>query len=85
MAYSPLDGGYANANRALQQIAVRLGVSPPQVALAWLLRQDSVIAIPQATRQEHVRENYGALGFQLTPTDLMDLEQAFPARRMGDT
>jgi diketogulonate reductase-like aldo/keto reductase len=78
MAYSPLDRGRLIANRALQQVALRLGVSPPQVALAWLLRQDGVIAIPQASRKEHVRENHGALGVHFGSSDLTDLERAFP-------
>lgn len=85
MAYSPLDQGRLMANHVLQRIAVRLRVSPSQVALAWLVRQRGVIAIPQATRQRHVRENHGALGIELAPSDLIDLELAFPARRIADT
>jgi diketogulonate reductase-like aldo/keto reductase len=85
MAHSPLDQGRLMANHALQRIAVRLRVPPSQVALAWLVRQGGVIAIPQATRQKHVRENYGALGIELAPNDLMDLELAFAARRIADT
>jgi diketogulonate reductase-like aldo/keto reductase len=79
MAYSPLDGGRLIASRTLQQIGDRLGAPPSQVALAWLVRQDGIIAIPQATRLEHVRENRGALGIELTPTDLISLERGFPA------
>jgi diketogulonate reductase-like aldo/keto reductase len=81
MAYSPLDQGRLLANRTLQQIGARLGVSPTQVALAWLVRQDGIIAIPQATRLEHVRENRAALAVELTSADLIDLERAFPAPR----
>jgi diketogulonate reductase-like aldo/keto reductase len=81
MAYSPLDQGKLLANRTLHQIGGRLGVSPTQVALAWLVRQDGVIAIPQATRLEHVRENRAALAVELTSADLIDLERAFPAPR----
>jgi diketogulonate reductase-like aldo/keto reductase len=81
MAYSPHDQGRLLANRTLQQIGGRLGVSPTQVALAWLVRQDGIIAIPKATRLEHVRENRAALAVELTSADLIDLERAFPAPR----
>ena len=49
------------------------------VALAWVLRQDGVCAIPQSGKPEHVRENRGALDVRLTPRDLAELDDAFPA------
>jgi diketogulonate reductase-like aldo/keto reductase len=48
------------------------------VALAWLLRQDGMMVIPKATRQEHVRENMGALDLKLTGDDLLTLDAGFP-------
>jgi diketogulonate reductase-like aldo/keto reductase len=48
------------------------------VALAWLLRQDGMMVIPKASRQQHVRENLGALDLKLTDQDLADLDHAFP-------
>jgi diketogulonate reductase-like aldo/keto reductase len=48
------------------------------VALAWLLRQDGMMVIPKASRQQHVRENLGALDLKLTDQDLADLDRAFP-------
>jgi diketogulonate reductase-like aldo/keto reductase len=79
MAYSPLDKGRLLASQTLRQIGERLGASPSQVALAWLVRQGGTIAIPEATRLEHVRENHAALSVKLTPADLINLERAFPA------
>jgi diketogulonate reductase-like aldo/keto reductase len=78
MAYSPLDKGRLPASPTLRQIGERLGASPSQVALAWLVRQGGIIAIPEATRPEHVRENRAALAVELTPADLVNLERAFP-------
>jgi len=54
------------------------GVTPAQVALAWVLRQDGVCAIPQSSRPEHVRENRGDLDVGLTSRDFADLDRAFP-------
>src|SRR6185436_13401764 len=61
MAYSPVEQGRLLNNHELQLIADRLGVKPAQVALAWVLRQDRIIAIPRAGQPEHVREDRAAL------------------------
>ena len=78
MAYSPIDQGSLLNKRALKQVAVSRGVTPAQVALAWVLRQDGVIAIPKAARAEHVRENRAALDLALTADELGELDRAFP-------
>jgi diketogulonate reductase-like aldo/keto reductase len=78
MAYTPLGQGRMLQHKALAEIAARHGATPAQVALAWLLRQDGTMVIPKATRQEHVRENRGALDLRLTGDDLAALDRAFP-------
>jgi diketogulonate reductase-like aldo/keto reductase len=78
MAYTPLGTGGMLGNRALAEIARRRDATPAQIALAWLLRQDSTIVIPKASRPEHVRENRGALDVALTKEDLTALDRAFP-------
>ena len=84
MAYSPLEQGLLAGNKTLHAIADRLTATPAQVALAWVLRQPGVVAIPKAARVEHVRENRGALRVTLAPEDLAELDDAFPppARKM---
>ncbi|WP_347566113.1 aldo/keto reductase [Scytonema sp. UIC 10036] len=64
----------------LKAIAARHGVTPTQVALAWLLHQE-VIAIPKASNPAHVRENRAALDLTLTSADLAELDRAFPPPR----
>ena len=81
MAYTPLGTGGMLANPALAEIARRRGATPAQIALAWLLRQESTIVIPKASRPAHVRENRGALDVQLTKEDLTALNRAFPPPR----
>jgi len=78
MAYSPVDQGRMLGHKALADVGARHGATPAQVALAWLQRQDGMIVIPKASRQEHVRENLGALDLKLTEQDLSDLDRAFP-------
>jgi diketogulonate reductase-like aldo/keto reductase len=79
MAYSPIEQGRLLGHPALKRVAARHDARPAQVALAWLLRQDGVVAIPKAANVAHVRENRGALALRLTRQDLDALDRAFPA------
>ena len=81
MAYSPIEQGRILKNAALSAIAQRHGVTPAQVALAWVLRQPGVIAIPKASDKEHVRQNRACLDITLADTDLKELDAAFPPPR----
>ena len=79
MAYSPI--GHSGAllrTSVLRKIAKAHHATPAQVALAWLLRQPHVIAIPKAITEAHVRENADSLKIKLTKEDLTDLDRAFP-------
>ena len=79
MAYSPIEQG-----RLLSKVAAlarRRGVTPAQIALAWLLHQEGVIAIPKASSQAHVQENRAALDLTLTDTELTELDRVFPPPR----
>jgi diketogulonate reductase-like aldo/keto reductase len=78
MAYSPIEQGRLLANPALRAVATRHGATPAQIALAWVLRDDGIIAIPKAGTPQHVRENRAAPDVQLTQVDLGELDQAFP-------
>jgi diketogulonate reductase-like aldo/keto reductase len=77
-AYSPIEQGRLVGRRALKTIADRHDATPVQVALAWVLRHDDVIAIPKAGTPAHVRENRGALDVRLTAVDLAALDRTFP-------
>ena len=54
---------------------------PATVALAWVLRQPGVIAIPKAARIEHVEANAAAQDLVLEPAELAALDKAFPPPR----
>jgi len=78
MAYSPIEQGRLTHYPEVQDIAERHGVTPAQVALAWVLRQQGVIAIPKASSPAHVRENRAALELRLTEEDFSVLDDVFP-------
>lgn len=78
MAYSPIDQGAAAHDRTLKAIGARHGATAAQIALAWVLRQPDVIAIPKAVRDAHLRENWTAASIALTPRDLAEIDRRFP-------
>ncbi|MBY4950966.1 aldo/keto reductase [Pantoea sp. DY-17] len=84
MAYCPL----AQAGRlrqalfddaGLQQIAQQKGISVAQMLLAWVIRQQGVLAIPKASSVSHVQQNAAALSINLTNEELSIIDRAFPA------
>jgi diketogulonate reductase-like aldo/keto reductase len=79
MAYSPLGQGPLLRKAALRTIADKHGVDPGAIALAWVLRQPGVVAIPKAVRPEHVRANLKAFDVTLDADDLKVLDAAFPS------
>jgi diketogulonate reductase-like aldo/keto reductase len=79
MAYSPVGHGRGLLNNAtLKKIAKRHNATPTQIALAWVLRQPGVIAIPKASNEAHVRENAQSTDLDLTKGDLTEIDRAFP-------
>lgn len=81
MAYSPLEQGRLTKKSVLDAIGKRHDATAFQIALAWTLRADGVIAIPKAVKPEHVRENVAALKIKLTREDLAEIDAAFPPPR----
>jgi len=82
MAYSPVGHGRGLLNNAtLKKIAKRHDVTPAQIAIAWVLRQPGVIAIPKASNETHVRENAKSIQIKLTKEDFAEINREFPAPR----
>src|SRR5882724_11121231 len=79
MAYSPVGRGRRLLNNAtLKKIAERHDSTPAQIAIAWVLRQPGVIAIPKTSSEKHVRDNAQSIDIELTKEDLADLDKEFP-------
>ena len=83
MAYSPLEQSRLLDDLALARVAARHAATAAQVALAWVLRQERMIAIPKASNAAHVSQNHASLEIPLTPEDLAALDRAFhvPVRK----
>ena len=79
MAYSPVGHGRGLLENAiLEKIGKRHKATTSQIALAWVLRQPAVIAIPKASKEKHVRDNAQSIQVTLTDEDFADLDREFP-------
>src|SRR5262245_6329230 len=90
VGYSPFGSGRlqsrrSRGGRALEEIAAARGATPRQVALAFLVRQPSLFAIPKASDARHVEENASAGELRLDAGEIARLEQAFPLGRRPRT
>jgi aryl-alcohol dehydrogenase-like predicted oxidoreductase len=63
----------------VEAIAAEKGCTPAQLALAWVLAQDShIVPIPGTKRRKYLDENCGAVDITLTASDLQRLDAAVP-------
>ncbi len=63
----------------VEALAAEKGVTPSQLALAWVLsRGDDIVPIPGTKRRSYLEENAAAVDVELTSADLERLERAFP-------
>jgi diketogulonate reductase-like aldo/keto reductase len=81
MAYSPIEQGRLLRNDKLIQISKAYQATPAQVALAFLLEREGVIAIPKSANPDRVAENAAAAELDISDEDWAALDAAFPPPR----
>ena len=63
----------------VREVADGKGITPGQLALAWLLHQgEDIVPIPGTKRRKYLEDNAGAAGVTLTEDDLARIEEAMP-------
>jgi aryl-alcohol dehydrogenase-like predicted oxidoreductase len=71
---------------ALRAIATRRGVTPAQLALAWVLAQgEDIVPIPGTKRRKYLEENIAAVDIILSAAELQEIGAAFPAEAVAGT
>lgn len=78
MAYSPIEQGRLLHHPDLIHVAKTYQATPAQVALAFLLERDGVIAIPKTSNPQRVSENRDAVSLDISDEDWATLDTAFP-------
>ncbi len=84
VAYSPLARGEVFNVPELKDIAEKHGVSEAQISLAWLMQKEGVVAIPKASSEKHIRDNYQSLELELDQEDIEKIESIDREERMVD-
>ncbi|ELY95852.1 aldo/keto reductase [Natrialba taiwanensis] len=83
VAYSPLARGAVFEQPAIQDIAAKHDASEAQVSLAWL-REKGVTAIPKATGEAHIRDNWDSLTLELEQEDVDAIDAIDETSRQVD-
>jgi diketogulonate reductase-like aldo/keto reductase len=81
MAYSPIDQGALARHAKLADLAARRGITPAQLALAWMLARPGVLAVPKSSDATHLRHNWQAAALRLEADELAQLDRLFPPPR----
>lgn len=82
VAWGPLHKGALENIGILHEIAQKYGKTPYQVAINWLITQPNVVTIPKTSHIEHLDENLGALGWELSAKDAERLTREFPNQQI---
>ena len=78
VAYSPFGSGAFPKSKKLEELARARGVTPHQLALAFLVRDPSVIAIPKSSNVDHVADLAAVGDLKLTADEIAAIDAAFP-------
>jgi 2,5-diketo-D-gluconate reductase B len=83
VAYSPLARGEILDVPELQDVAAKHDASPAQVSLAWI-REKGATAIPKASSEAHIRDNWASLSLELDDEDVERIDGISRRERMVD-
>ncbi|PCR89919.1 aldo/keto reductase [Natrinema ejinorense] len=83
VGYSPLARGRVFDQPAIQEVAAKHDASEAQVSLAWA-REKGVIAIPKATGEDHISDNWESLTVDLDPEDIDAIDAIDETNRAVD-
>ncbi len=80
IAWRPVQKGILlnNIPEILQRMAEKYSKTPAQIALNWLISQDNVVTLSKTRNVAHLKENLGALGWQMQKEDIEQLRNGFP-------
>jgi diketogulonate reductase-like aldo/keto reductase len=79
-AYRPIEKGaiLAQPIPILEKFAKKYDKTPAQIAINWLISQENVITISKTSTIGHLKENLGAINWQMDKEDIEKLRRDFP-------
>ena len=83
VAWRPVEKGILSqkGNRNLDGLFIKNKKSPSQIAISWLVSQKNVVTLAKMVDQNHLRENLGALHWQMDNKDVEILRRDFPGQK----
>ncbi|MBU4210394.1 aldo/keto reductase [Patescibacteria group bacterium] len=79
--YRPLELGNLFIAPIIKELSDKYGKTPFQIAINWLVSQDKILTITKMLRIEHIKENLGALNWQMENRDIEKLRIKFPGQK----
>lgn len=69
----------------LDKICEKYSKTPIQISINWLISQPNVVTLAKSRNTKHLKENLGAIGWQMSDRDIEILRKDFPSQReIGD-
>lgn len=78
VAWRPVQKGALPQADLLKQLAEKYDKTPIQIAINWLISQDNVVTIAKTSDPDHLKENLGAVGWEMEPVDIERIRREFP-------
>ena len=86
VAWRPIQKGSLPIPPIIRDLATKYEKTPTQIALNWLVSQQNVVTIAKTSNVNHLKENLGALDWQMSPEDVEKIRQDFPDQQpISDT
>ncbi len=82
-AWRPLQKGILSqmSNILMQEMCSKYHKTPTQIALNWLISQKNVVTLSKTSSPEHIKENLGAVGWEMEKEDVERLSKDFPGQQ----
>jgi diketogulonate reductase-like aldo/keto reductase len=81
VAWRPLQKGLLAGSSFLDQLVQKYHKSPAQIALNWLITQESVVTVSKTSSLAHLQENLGALDWTMEPEDVERIRASYPDQK----
>ena len=82
-AWRPVQKGAlaSNTPAIVRELCEKYGKTPVQIALNWLISQKNVVTLAKSSHVEHLKENLGAVGWQMEEKDIERLRREYPDQK----
>jgi diketogulonate reductase-like aldo/keto reductase len=88
LGFGPLKRGQVRADEVglVKELAQKYGKTPSQIAINWLVCQKNIVTLTKTSHLEHLKENLGAVGWEMEKGDIEKLRAEFPDQQfISDT